>query len=141
MKRFSVSRFLFQSICVCFCIFSVSAIALAQNLPEDAPVLISQPDSTRALTAKRTPKGDDFSPKLFPANGNTRITFFVTNLDLLQNEGANAFRVDAQDARGFRYPLQIVSFEPLADRPWVYALTVKLHGQMENVGDVLVRAN
>jgi len=69
------------------------------------------------------------------------MTFFVTNLDLLPAEGANAFRVDAQDARGFRYPLQIISLEPTAERPWVYALTVKLHSAMENVGDVLVRAN
>ena len=141
MKRFSVSRFLFQVICISLCSFCGFAIISAQNLPEDAPVLISQPDSTRALTAKPSRKVYDFLPKVFPASGNTRITFFVTNLDLLQDEGANAFRVDAQDARGFRYPLQIVSFEPLAMRPWVYALTVKLHGAMENVGDVLVRAN
>jgi uncharacterized protein (DUF1800 family) len=141
MKRFSVSRVLFRSICLCLCIFSASAAIFAQTLPEDAPVLISQPDSTRALTASRTRKVYDFSPKIFPASGNTRITFFVTNLELLPNEGANAFRVDAQDARGFRYPLQIVSLEPLAERPWVYALTIKLHDQMENVGDVLVRAN
>lgn len=110
-------------------------------MPEDAPILISQPNSTRALTAKSTRKGYDFSPQLFQAGRNTRMTFFVTNLDLLPDEGANAFRVDAQDARGFRYPLQIVSFEPTAERPWVYALTVKLHNAMENVGDVLVRAN
>ncbi|MEP6902523.1 MAG: DUF1800 family protein [Actinomycetota bacterium] len=141
MKRFSVSCVLYQTICLCLYIFSGFAIITAQNLPEDAPILISQPDSTRALTAKPTRKGDDFSPKIFPASGNTRITFFVTNLELLPNEGANAFRVDAQDARGFRYPLQIISFAPTTERPWVYALTVKLHGAMENVGDVLVRAN
>jgi uncharacterized protein (DUF1800 family) len=141
MKRFSVPRFLSQIFGICFCIFSASIIISAQVLPEDAPVLISQPDSTRALTARSTRKGYDFSPELFLAGGNTRMTFFVTNLDLLPDEGANAFRVDAQDARGFRYPLQIISLEPTTERPWVYALTVKLHGAMENVGDVLVRAN
>lgn len=141
MKRFSVPCFLLQIFCICVCIFSASVLISAQNLPEDAPILISQPDSTRALTANRTRRGFDFSPQIFEASGKTRITFFVTNLELLPEEGANAFRVDAQDARGFRYPLQIVSFEPTADKPWVYALTVKLHEQMENVGDVLVRAN
>jgi uncharacterized protein (DUF1800 family) len=140
MKRFSVSRFLFQIICIT-CLLTASIIVSAQNLPEDAPILISQPGSTRALTVKSSRKIDDSAPQIFPASGNTRITFFVTNLDLVANEGANAFRVDAQDARGFRYPLQIVSFEPTTARPWVYALTVKLHSQMENVGDVLVRAN
>ncbi len=141
MKRFSFPFILSQIFCICFCIFSASIIISAQVLPEDAPILISQPDSTRALTAKSTRKGYDFSPQLFQAGKNTRITVFVTNLSLLPDEGANAFRVDAQDARGYRYPLQIVSFEPTAERPWVYALTVKLHNAMENVGDVLVRAN
>jgi uncharacterized protein (DUF1800 family) len=141
MKRFSVSRFLLQGICICFCIFSAAAISFAQNLPEDAPVLISQPDSTRALTAYRTRKGFDFSPNVFQAGRNARITLFVTNLELLPEEGANAFRVDAEDARGFRYPLKIVSLEPTKERPWVYALTVRLHEAMENAGDVLVRAN
>lgn len=141
MKRFSVPRFLSQIIGICFCVFSASAMISAQNLPEDAPILISQPGSTRALTALRTRKGFDFSPQVFQAGGNTQITFFVTNLELLPGEGANAFRVDAQDARGFRYPLQILSLEPLEEKPWVYALTVRLHDLMEEVGDVLVRAN
>jgi uncharacterized protein (DUF1800 family) len=141
MKRFSVPRFLLQSICISFCIFSASANFSAQILSEDAPVLISQPDSTRALTARALRKGYDFSPNVLQAGRNTRITLFVTNLELLPEEGANAFRVDAQDAQGFRYPLQIVSLEPTRERPWVYALTVRLHDRMENVGDVLVRAN
>jgi uncharacterized protein (DUF1800 family) len=141
MKRFSVPRFLLQSICLCLGIFSASADFSAQNLPEDAPVLISRPDSTRALTAARTRQSFDFSPNVFQAGKDRRLTFFVTNLELLPEEGASAFRVDAQDARGFRYPLQIVSLEPTKERPWVYALTVRLHDRMENVGDVLVRAN
>src|SRR5215204_7014917 len=141
MKRFSFHCFLMQSICICFCIFSASVTIFAQNLSEDAPVLISQPGSTRALTARRTRKGFDFSPNAFQAGAGARITFFVTNLELLPEEGANAFRVDAQDARGFRYPLQIVSLEPTAEHPWVYALTVRLHDAMQNLGDVLIRAN
>jgi uncharacterized protein (DUF1800 family) len=142
MKRFPIPCLLLQIISICICIFFATATISAQNLPEDAPVLISQTDSTRALTARRTRKGFDFSPQIFEASGKTRITFFVTKLELLlPEEGASAFRVDAQDARGFRYPLQIVSLEPTADKPWVYALTVKLHDEMENVGDVLVRVN
>ena len=137
MKRFSVSRFLLPIIGICF----LSILINAQNLPADAPILISQPDSTRALTGTRTRRGFDFSPQIFQADERAEITLFVTNLELLPEEGANAFRVDAQDSRGFRYPLQIVSFEPTEDRPWVYALTVRLHSQMQNVGDVLVRAN
>ena len=141
MKRFSFPRFLLQSISFCFGIFCAFFAISAQILPEDAPVLISQSGSTRALTATRTRKGFDFSPNVFQAGGAARITFFVTNLELLPEEGASAFRVDAQDARGWRYPLEIVSLEPTAERPWVYALTVRLNERMENAGDVLVRAN
>jgi uncharacterized protein (DUF1800 family) len=141
MKRFSGPRFLLQISYICVCIFSVSICISAQNLASDAPVLISQSDSTRALTAKPSRRSYNFSPRIFQAGPDTRITFFVTNLDLLPGEGANAFRVDAQDANAYRYPLQIISFEPLAERPWVYALTVRLHGSMGNVGDVLVRVN
>ena len=139
MKRISFFRPLFQA--VSFCIFFASVSVFAQNMPEDAPVLISQPDSTRALTAKPTRKGYDFTPQVFEGSGKTRITFFVTRLDLLPEEGATAFRVDLQDGRGYRYPVRVISFEPLEDKPWVYALTIKLHDAMENVGDCLVRVN
>lgn len=141
MPGFSINRLIFRSIFSCLFILTLAFFAFAANLPEDAPILISQPESTRALTAKSTRKGFDYSVRVFPAEGKTRITLFVTNIELLKNEGANAFRVDAQDSRYYRYPLRVVSLEPLADRPWVYALTVQLHSQMENVGDVLVRAN
>ncbi|MBS1794651.1 MAG: DUF1800 family protein [Acidobacteria bacterium] len=140
MKGFSAPRLFFQAVCCALAIFSAVAVS-AQNPPEDAPVLISQPGSTRALTARPTGKSFDFSPKTVQAGRNPRITFFVTNLALLPDEGANAFRVDLQDAQGYRYPLQVLALEPLADRPWVYALTVRLHPLMTNVGDVLVRAN
>jgi len=141
MSGFSVNRLIFRSIISCLFIFVLTFFAFAANLPEDAPILISQPDSTRALTAGKTRKGFDYSINVFPVEGKTRITLFVTNIELLKNEGANAFRVDAQDSRYYRYPLRVVSLEPLADRPWVYALTVQLHGQMGSVGDVLIRAN
>lgn len=141
MLSFSVTRLMFRSIFCCLFIVTIALCSFGANLPEDAPILISQPDSTRALTARPTQKGLDYSVRIFPAKGNTRITLFVTNLELLSGEGANSLRVDAQDARNFRYPLRVVSLTPLEDRPWVYALTVQLHSRMENVGDVLVRAN
>ncbi|HQU83820.1 MAG TPA: DUF1800 family protein, partial [Pyrinomonadaceae bacterium] len=141
MPRFSFIRLIFQAIFCCLLFFCATIFAFSANLPEDAPILISQSGSTRALTAKPTRKGLDYSVKIFPAEAKTRLTLFVTNIELLKNEGANAFRVDAQDSRYFRYPLRVVSLEPLAERPWVYALTVQLHSQMENVGDVLIRAN
>jgi hypothetical protein len=75
----------------------------------------------------------------FSPGGKTRVTVFVTGVELLPGEGATAFRADATDGRYSRYPLQIVSLAPTPERPWVYALTFRLHAGMGDVGDVLLR--
>jgi hypothetical protein len=122
------------------CSIFLNGIVSGQTLPEDAPVLISQNDSTRALTVGET-RGQRGLNRVFPPGSRTFITFFVTNLELLPNEDKRAFRADLQDQSKKRYPLEIVSFEPLADKPWVYALTVRLNERIGNVGDALVRVN
>ncbi len=120
-------------------IFSAGIVS-GQTLPEDAPVLISQNDSTRALTVGET-RGQRGLSKIFPPGSRTFITFFVTNLELLPNEDKRAFRADLQISGKKRYPLEIVEFEPLNDKPWIYALTVRLNERIGNVGDALVRVN
>ena len=122
------------------CAIFSNGIVSGQTLPEDAPVLISQNDSTRALTVGET-RGQRGLSKVFPPGSRTFITFFVTNLDLLPNEDKRAFRADLQISGKKRYPLEIVEFEPLNDKPWVYALTVRLNEKIGNVGDALVRVN
>lgn len=124
---------------VFLCLVFSTAIVSAQKLPDDAPVLISRPNSTKALAAMPTRRGLDTSVSVFKPGARTRVTLFVTNLDLMNGEGANAFRADIEDVRHYRYPLSIVSLEPLAGREWVYALTVQLHGGIGDVGDTLVR--
>jgi len=111
----------------------------ANTLPEDAPILISQPDSTRALAVNATRRKSELAGGVFQPGSKTRITLFVTNLDLFPNEGASAFRADVEDAQHFRYPLEIVSFQQTDERKWVYALTVRLRDDLGSVGDVLVR--
>jgi uncharacterized protein (DUF1800 family) len=133
---------LFVSLGAFLCLVSGLNISVsAQSLYEDAPILISQPNSTRALTAQPTRGGGlDTSVSVFQPGTKTRITVFVTNLKgLMDDEGATAFRAEFQDARFYRYPLEIVSFEQTAERKWVYALTVRVNGQLGNVGDVLMR--
>jgi hypothetical protein len=119
-------------------VFLASQVLSAQaSVPEDAPILISEANSTRALfTIPSTPRG---APPQRVVPVGSRVTFYVTNLDLLKGEGKTAFRADVQDARHYRYPLEIVSFEPTAERNWVYALTVRLHDAIGDVGDALVR--
>lgn len=126
----------FHAFCaVFFCLMFAVAGLSASTLPEDAPVLISELDSTRALlggiTARRT--------RALPPGPNTRITLYVTNLELLAGEGRTAFRADIQDAQHFRYPLEIVSFEPAPQYKSVWAITVQLHPGIGDVGDVLIR--
>lgn len=140
MKRFFISFGLKLAIAIFFGILLSLSNISAQVLPEDAPILISENNSTRALTAipnrRRT-----LSPNVFPSGSKTLVTLYVTNLELLPNEGAKAFRADAQDAQFYRYPLEVISLEPTAERPWVYALTIRLHNRLGNVGDVLMRVN
>ncbi|HEY0426445.1 MAG TPA: DUF1800 family protein [Pyrinomonadaceae bacterium] len=124
---------------VFLCLLLSGASILANTMPEDAPILMSQPDSTKALAGRPTKRGVDTSIKIFPPGARTTITLFVTNLDLLEGEGAKAFRAELEDAQHFRHPLEIISFEPTAENKWVYALTVRLNDGIGDVGDVLVR--
>lgn len=136
------SRFFPRIFGLVLCAFFSIGVVSGQNLPEDAPVLISEPGSTRALVLdERSGRQVDRSPRVFPPGGKTFITFLVANLDLLPNEDERAFRADLTVAGGKRYPLEIVSLEPLADKPWVYALTVRLNERVGSVGDALVRVN
>lgn len=123
-----------------FCVLFTLTSAVHAELPADAPILISESDSTRAYVVVPTKRGLIDSVKVFPPNERSRITFFVTNMDgLLAGEGANALRADAQDVSRRRYALEIESFERAAGHEGVYALTVRLNPEIGDVGDVLVR--
>ncbi|HUR99592.1 MAG TPA: DUF1800 family protein [Pyrinomonadaceae bacterium] len=113
------------------------ALFVQAALPDDAPVIVSESGSTRALVAMNTRARTGPSFRVVPVGG--RVTFYVTNLDLLKGEGASAFRADVQDVNSNRYPLEVLSLQATAERPWVYALTVQLHGAIGDVGDALVR--
>ena len=115
-------------------VFLMSASVLkAASLPEDAPVLISESGSTRAFVTAGGKPIEIARPGVHDS-----ITFYLTNLDLLEGEGANAFRVEFEDARYYRHPLTIVSFERTAERKQVYALAVRI-ADLDELGDVLVR--
>jgi hypothetical protein len=114
-----------------------ASFLFATNLPEDAPIVISEPNSTRALVTRGISRGGIQPLRVIPVGA--EVTFYVTNLELLKGEDETAFRADVQDARHFRYPLDVVSLRQTAEREWVYALTVRLHGEIGDVGDALVR--
>jgi uncharacterized protein (DUF1800 family) len=124
---------------VFLCLLLSGAAVSANTMPEDAPILMSQPGSTKALAGRMTKRGLDTSVTVFQPGARSTITFLVTNLDLLEGEGATAFRAEFEDAMHFRHPLQIVGFEPTPDNKWVYALTVRLNDSIGDLGTVLVR--
>jgi uncharacterized protein (DUF1800 family) len=137
------------------------------NPDSPTPVLLSEPNSTRALAATesffwrpkgRLKKGDEeiFSDDINNAgqelsglrtqafNPDSNVVLFATNLDLLSGEEANAFRIYVQDAEGKTYRFPVLNIQTLKDQPWIYALTVRVKdelGYWENLsanGDVLV---
>ncbi len=116
---------------------ATQALFVHAALPEDAPIVVSEPNSTRGLMAISTRSRSGPSARVIPVGGSA--TFYVTNLDLLKGEGASAFRADIQDVQSYRYPLEILSLQQTPERPWVYALTVRLHSGIGDVGDTLLR--
>ena len=116
----------------------VPGVLVAANLPEDAPIVISESAvSTRTLVTLTRRRGA--SPARVVPVGST-VTIYVTNLDdLLKGEDATAFRADIEDQRHLRYPLEVIGFYPTAERPWVHAITFRLHPQLGDVGDALLR--
>ncbi|MBS1798085.1 MAG: DUF1800 domain-containing protein [Acidobacteria bacterium] len=108
---------------------------LAQETDPDpdspVPVILSEPDSTRALTvspAKLVRGGRQKTPaKAFAPD--QRVVLYVTNLALMKDEGANAFRVYAEDAKGHRYRFPVLDFYPINEVTGVYALIFRLHDE------------
>ena len=114
------------------------------------PVLLSEADSTRALTqlpTKTTVKSRRGAQLRFQPNAfslDSTVTLFVTNIELMNDEGANAFRLYVEDARGRKYRFPILDLQPVKEYEGLYALTVKLRDEIgywqppEESGDVLV---
>ncbi len=111
------------------------------------PVLLTAPDSTRALAVREinkssgdllaTPRNDSF-------NLNSTAVLFVTNVELMSGEGKGAFRVYAEDARGRRYRFPVLGLKLYDRRSRIYALTVELRDELRSYeqppekGDVLI---
>lgn len=143
-----------QSAYICLTVFAIfsatTMVAQAQDEPTDSPtpVLISETNSTRAL-ATYADKWRGNLPKaatpFFQPGADSRAVVFVTNLDLEEGEGADAFRVYAEDRNGKIYRLTTEGIAPLRKQPWIYGVTVQLYdengfnGQPQANGDVLLR--
>jgi len=101
-----------------------------ESFESPIPVLISESNSSYALAANpdnwngTLPRGtsDKFQP-------GQRVVVFVTNLDLLPDEGANAFRVFAADKNGKRFRFTVEGLSRLPKGNNVYGLTLRIFDQ------------
>lgn len=112
------------------CLFCISVFAETDPNPDSpVPVLLSsQTDSSRVLAVSGDNVGTKMprtSENIFYPGEKSIITLYVTNLTLLQNEGANAFRVFLGNQNGQVYELQTLDIKPLSRT--VFALRVKLY--------------
>lgn len=146
----SVKSLLWRQILSAYCVIFLAAFSVsAQQDPNPdslTPILISEPDSLRALANAPDKFGSgNFSKiKNRAFEPNSKVVLYVTNLDLMADEGANAFRVNVEDAQGRHYRFPVLDIQRLNGQEWIYALTVELrdilgfHTQTAAEGDVLV---
>ncbi len=141
MMWISISVFIFTFLFVCPVLAEDD---VDPNSP--TPILISEPDSNRALTSPV--KVSKQSLRQIQSNifrYNSKVVIYVTNLDLMKGEGANAFRVYVEDSKGRNYRFPVLDIQPLKGQEWVYAATIWLKDEIgfwdqpEEIGDVLVR--
>lgn len=100
-----------------------------EDFNSPTPILLSEADTTRALAQ---PASEDGSAVSFPSKGESfafepgsKAVLYVTNLALLEGEGANAFRVYATDSRGHTYRFPVLDLQP-SEQKGVFALTTLL---------------
>ena len=133
-----------------FAIFLLCFPAFAQETDPDpdspTPVLLSEAVSTRALTAlpSRLKRAAKFNSEDSAFALDSTITLYVSNLDLMKEEGANAFRVYVEDAKGRKYRFPVLDLQPVSGYTGVYSMKVKLHDEVgfweppTEDGDVLI---
>jgi hypothetical protein len=132
---------LFRALGLCLLVAVCGAVSFGQTYV-DAPVLVSEYTSTRALTVNPDRWRGQFpvAPQgVFNPLEQSRVAVFVYNLDLLAGEGANAFRADLEDANGRQIPLFVESITPVKGYDWIHAVVLRLNLQLGDLGDALLR--
>jgi uncharacterized protein GlcG (DUF336 family) len=110
---------------------------------QSGPILISHPDSTRAIsfdsvTRQREPFSTTTQIK-FGTDHATRIMLFAMNLTLESDETADAVTAEAEDASHNVYPLVVENVGKVPDQPWATSIVMRLDSNLPETGDVLVR--
>ncbi len=115
-------------ICLTAFLFSIAVAGQGdEGFESTEPVLISEANSTKAIAIQPEnwlePLPTETS-EIFPPG--SRVMIFVTNVTLMRDEKANAFRAFAEDAGGKRYRLTVEDIQRRTKRDPVYGLTLRI---------------
>ena len=105
---------------------------MAQDDPDPnspTPIVLSERGSTRALAqsvrfANRVSPDRIKSSRAFPRD--SQVVLYITNLDLMEGEGANAFRVYGLDESGHLYSFPVEDLRVISSVKNVYGLTFQV---------------
>lgn len=124
------------------CVLVLFCVAPGASGQTPRPVLLSDPNSTRALALESvTHAPEPFAPESTIAWGGdrrTRVTLFAMNLALGSGENASAVSAFAEDASGHQYTLKTEYVGEAPGASGVSELIVRLSEDLGDVGDVLV---
>jgi uncharacterized protein (DUF1800 family) len=123
---------------------SIASLVLISALPSWAqtdndpdpnsptPVLLSIENSSSALAVPRSRNLRVPLSKVQPVAfaPDSTITLFVTNISLMKDEGATAFRVYAEDAKGHAYRFPVLDLRESVGMPGIYELSVRLKDEV-----------
>src|SRR2546428_1921476 len=107
------------------------------------PVLIRQPDSTRAIALEATTFTKEpcsLTPlsRLYDPDPRTRILLFALNLNLQTAEDLTAVTADAEDIAHRHYSLKVEFVREVPGEVWMKQVTVRLNDDFIDPGDVLI---
>jgi hypothetical protein len=129
----------------CAACLLITPVLVSQQAAAGAPVLLAQPNSTRAIALESvTNRAEPFPLQMslpFAGDTRTRVVLFATNLTLDVGEVAAAVTADAEDANHFHYPLTVEDVRGVPNQTWMTSVVVRLSDNLGDVGDVLVAIN
>jgi uncharacterized protein GlcG (DUF336 family) len=125
---------------------ALACVGLAQLAPgagaqATRPVLVSEPNSTRAVALESVSRLNEpfrlAARHAFGADKRTRVQVFALNLE--RDDSPQTITADAEDATGRVFPLAVEHVGRVPGEIWLSSVTLRLHEEMTESGDVLVR--